>query len=37
MEAAYMKSFMDPEWQALNGQFETISESIQVEVYLVLS
>jgi hypothetical protein len=37
METAYMKSFMDPEWQALNGQFETISESIQVEVYLVLS
>jgi hypothetical protein len=37
MESAYMKGFTDPEWQALNGQFEIISESTQVEVYLVLS
>jgi hypothetical protein len=37
METAYMKSFMDPEWLALNGQFEAISDSIHVEVYLVPS
>ncbi|MCX6035084.1 MAG: hypothetical protein NTV38_08925 [Chloroflexi bacterium] len=37
METAYMKVFMDPEWQALNGPFEAIAESNQVEVYLVMS
>jgi hypothetical protein len=37
METAYMKIFMDPEWQALTAPFDAISESNQVEVYLVLS
>jgi hypothetical protein len=36
METAYMKIFMDPDWQALNAPFESISESNQVELYLVL-
>jgi hypothetical protein len=36
METAYMKIFMDPEAQVLNVEVETIIESQQVEVYLVL-
>ena len=37
MEAAYMKIFMDPEYQALGVEYDAISESNQVEVYLVLT
>lgn len=37
MEAAYMKLFMDPDWQALSAPFDAIGETDQMEVYLVLS
>ena len=37
MEATYMKIFADPEWQTLSGEFDTISESTQMELYLALS
>jgi hypothetical protein len=36
METAYMKVFMDPEWQALNAPFDSIAESNQTEIYLVM-
>lgn len=37
MEAAYMKVFMDPDWQALSAPLDAIVESNQTEVYFVLS
>lgn len=37
MEAAYLKTFADPEWQALGAEFDAIAESTQYELYFVLS
>ena len=37
MEAAYMKVFMDPDWQALSAPLDGVVESTQTEVYFVLS
>ncbi len=37
LEIAYMKCFMDPEWQAVSAEYDAISESNQVEIYLVMS
>jgi len=36
METATMKIFMDPEYQSLGVEYDAISESNQVEVYLVM-
>ena len=37
MEAAYMKLFMDPDWQTLASEFDTLCESTQYEIYMVLA